>query len=131
MDLRSASQSHDPDQQTSLISIPQLSPDLHDAERFSFQAVVTLVWPFSSSNRVFSLLLAERDFRLRNQNGQIRVTFCELCAEQVALTKVGIGDTVTLSLQGAQWAENTKIQSTPGKSLSWELQYKNRLKFEV
>ncbi|OKL64391.1 hypothetical protein UA08_00402 [Talaromyces atroroseus] len=131
MDMRSTPKSHDFDQQTNLISIPQLSPDLHDADRYSFQAVVTLVWPFSSSNRLFSLLLAERDFRLRKQNGQIRVTFCGLCAEEVALTKVGIGDTVTLSLQGAQWAEYTKIQSTPGKSLSWELQFRNRLKFEA
>lgn len=131
MDLQSASQSHDLDRHTSLISIPELSPDLQDPDRYSFQAVVTLVWPFSSSNRQFSLLLAEPDFRLRNQNGQLRVTFRGVCAEEVALTKVGIGDTVTLSLQGARWAENKKIQSTPGKSLSWELQFKNRVKLEV
>ena len=131
MDLQSPSQAHDFDQQSNLISIPRLSPELHDPDRYSFQAVVTLVWPFSGTNRLFSLLLAERDFRLRNQNGQIRVTFCGVCAEEVALSKIGIGDTVTLSLQGARWTENQKIQSTPGNSLNWELQFKNRLKFEV
>lgn len=131
MEIFADSKSHELGQYASLISIPQLSPDLEDASRYSVQAVVTLVWPFSSSNRLFSLLLAEQDFRLRNQNGQIRVTFCGRCAEEVARTKVGIGDTVTLSLQGAQWTENQKLQSTPGKSLGWELQFKNRVKLEV
>ncbi|KAE8553259.1 hypothetical protein EYB25_004641 [Talaromyces marneffei] len=125
------SELHEPDQSATLLSIPQLSPDLKDASRYSVQAVVTLVWPFSSSNRLFSLLLSEPDFRLRNQNGQIRVTFCGCCAEEVARTKVGIGDTVTLSLQGAQWTENQKIQSTPGKSLGWELQFKNQVKLKA
>ena len=131
MEIPADSKLHGPGQYPNLISIPRLSPDLEDASQYSVQAVVTLVWPFSSSNRLFSLLLAEPDFRLRNQNGQIRVTFCGRCAEEVACTKVGIGDTVTLSLQGAQWSENQQIQSTPGKSLIWELQFKNRIKFEV
>lgn len=131
MEMFADPKSHEPGLSPSLISIPQLSPELEDASRYFVQAVVTLVWPFSSSNRLFSLLLAEPDFRLRNQNGQIRVTFCGRCAEEVARTKIGIGDTVTLSLQGAQWTENQKIQSTPGKALGWELQFKNRVKLEV
>lgn len=131
MEIPADSKLHGPGQYPNLISIPRLSPDLEDASQYSVQAVVTLVWPFSSSNRLFSLLLAEPDFRLRNQNGQIRVTFCGRCAEEVARTKIGIGDTITLSLQGAQWSENQQIQSTPGKSLIWELQFKNRIKFEV
>ncbi|KUL92106.1 hypothetical protein ZTR_02233 [Talaromyces verruculosus] len=131
MEASADSKSHEPGLSPSLISIPQLSPELEDASQYSVRAVVTLVWPFSSSNRLFSLLLAEPDFRLRNQNGQIRVTFCGRCAEEVARTKIGIGDTVTLSLQGAQWTENQKGQSTPGKSLGWELQFKNRVKLEA
>jgi hypothetical protein len=131
MEVSADSKSHEPSLSSSLISIPQLSPELEDASQYSVQAVVTLVWPFSSSNRLFSLLLAEPDFRLRNQNGQIRVTFCGRCAEEVARTKIGIGDTVTLSLQGVQWAENQKVQSTPGKFSGWELQFKNRVKLEV
>ncbi|EED17919.1 conserved hypothetical protein [Talaromyces stipitatus ATCC 10500] len=131
MEMPAVSESHEPDQRPNLICIPQLSPDIEDPDRYSVQGVVTLVWPFSSSNRVLSLLLAEPDFRLRNQNGQVKVTFCGRCAEEVARTKVGIGDTVTLGLQGAQWTENQKVQSTPGKSLRWELQFNFRVKFEV
>lgn len=131
MEFLDASKSQELDQSLNLISIPQLSPNLEDPDQYSFRAVVTLVWPFSSSNRSFSLLLAEPDFRLRNQNGQIRVTFWGLCAEEVARAKVGIGDAVLLSLQGAQWTKHQNLQSTPGKFLSWELQFKYRVKLEV
>jgi hypothetical protein len=126
-----SSSSHEPHRQDSLISFARLSPDLENPGQYSLQAVVTLVWPFSSSNGAFSLLLAEPDFRLRKQNGQVRVTFRGLCAEQVARTKVGIGDKVTLSLQGARWTENERLHSTPGKSLEWEVQFINRVKLEV
>ncbi|CRG87387.1 Serine-aspartate repeat-containing protein I [Talaromyces islandicus] len=123
--------SHEAHRQDSLISFERLSPDLEDPGQYSLHAVVTLVWPYSSSNRAFSLLLAEPDSRLRKQNGQVRVTFRGLCAEQVARTKVGIGDKVTLSLQGARWTENEKLHSTPGKPLEWELQFTNRVKLEA
>lgn len=114
-----------------LVPIAQLSPDLEDLANRSFCAVVTLVWPFSSSSRKLSLLLAEPDFRLRNRHGQVRVTFAGPCAEEVARTKVGIGDEVILGLDGASWTENTNATATPGKSLQYELQYTRRLRLKV
>lgn len=131
MEIFSESKSSEAANPSSLVPIPQLSPDLEDADRYSVQAVVTLVWPFSNSNRSFSLLLAEPDFRLRQQNGQVRVTFRGSCAAEVARTKVGIGDTITLSLQGALWTENQTPQLTPGKSVRWELQFEARVKLQV
>ncbi|KAL1974823.1 hypothetical protein VTN31DRAFT_5027 [Thermomyces dupontii] len=121
---------HDP-APPNLVPIAQLSPDLDDLASRSFRAVVTLVWPFSSSSRKLSLLLAEPDFRLRNRHGQVRVTFAGACAEELARTKVGIGDEVVLSLDGASWTESSSAAATPGKSLQYELQYTRRLRLKA
>jgi len=125
------SPSHEASGQQKIIPFAQLSPDLDTSAQYALLAVVTLVWPFSSSNGAFSLLLGEIDYRLRRQNGQVRVTFRGPCAEQVARTKVGIGDKVTLSLEGARWTEKDKLCSTPGKTLDWELQFNHRVTLEV
>ncbi|KAH8702134.1 hypothetical protein BGW36DRAFT_356273 [Talaromyces proteolyticus] len=131
MESTDSSSLHQVNLPQSLVPVAQLSPDLEHPAQHSFQAVVTLVWPFSSSNRAFSLLLAEPDYRLRQQSGQVRVTFCGGCAEEVARIRVGIGDKLTLSLEGAQWIENKNANSTPGRSIGWEIQFTNRVKLEA
>lgn len=102
--------------------IAQLSPELPSVESQHFRAIVTLIWPYSSSARQLALLLAEPDLRLRRRNGQVRARFSGASAKAIATTGVGIGDEVVLSLRGAQFVTEGAI-STPGKSIDWELEY--------
>ncbi|KAL8909016.1 MAG: hypothetical protein Q9207_000467 [Kuettlingeria erythrocarpa] len=51
------------------VPIAQLEPSLTGAGKI-LEGVVTLIWPYSASNKSFSILLAEPDFRLRRQQGQ-------------------------------------------------------------
>lgn len=113
------------------VPIAQLSPSLENAGERSVNAVVTLVWPFSSSSRSLSLLLAEPDFRLRRTNGQVKATFHGFCAEEVARTQVGIGDKVVLSLDGVKWTDNEAAKGTPGRGIAWDLHFENRVAIEV
>ncbi|KAL2003353.1 hypothetical protein VTN02DRAFT_4173 [Thermoascus thermophilus] len=113
------------------VPIAQLSPALENAGERSVNAVVTLVWPFSSSSRSLSLLLAEPDFRLRRTNGQVKATFHGFCAEEVARTQVGIGDKVALSLNGVEWTDNEAAKTTPGRGIAWDLHFKNRVAIEI
>jgi hypothetical protein len=104
------------------LPIAKLNPELSALESRQIKAVVTLIWPYSSSQRHFALLLAEPDFRLRRKKGQVRVRFSGSGARAIATTGVGIGDEVVLSLQGARFIQEG-VFSTPGKSLDWELSY--------
>jgi hypothetical protein len=87
-------------------------------------AVVTLLWPYSSSTRQCALLLSERDFRLRARGGQIRVKFSGPAARAVADGRPGIGDEVVLELGSGEWAkdEGGIPVRVPGKSVG-ELQF--------
>ena len=104
------------------IRIAALRPNLDALDSKQIKAVVTLIWPYSSSQRQFALLLAEPDFRLRRNKGQVRVRFSSTSARALATTGVGIGDEVVLSLHGAQFVQEGAV-STPGKSIDWELAY--------
>lgn len=106
------------------VHIAALRPNLDALESKQIKAVVTLIWPYSSSQRQFALLLAEPDFRLRRKRGgQVRARFSSTSARALAATGVGIGDEVVLSLHGAQFVQDGAV-STPGKSIDWELAYK-------
>ncbi|KAN0080836.1 hypothetical protein V8E54_004040 [Elaphomyces granulatus] len=122
-----------PPQSPTLVAIAQLSPALENKSERSFHAVVTLVWPFSSSNRTFSLLLAEPDVRLRRHNGQAKVTFHGSCAEMIARTQVGIGDEVWLCLDGVSWSENNEMAKAANdhRGLSWDLHYEHRVSLKI
>jgi len=87
-------------------------------------AVVTLIWPYSSSTRRTALLLAERDLRLRKSKGQVRIQFSGATAEETAWPRIASGDEVVLSLDGARWVEATAGISTPGRSVDLELVYR-------
>jgi hypothetical protein len=89
------------------------------------------VWPYSSSTRALSLLLAEPDVRLRKGKGQVKVTFHGPSAEAVAKGQVGIGDTVQLGLEGAQWIQSSENVSTPGKKVEWDLVFDGRADLDV
>ncbi|KAF2753984.1 hypothetical protein EJ05DRAFT_541544 [Pseudovirgaria hyperparasitica] len=113
------------------LPISKLSPSLPDCDSNTIRAIVTLIWPYSSSTRSCALLLAERDFRLRRHKGQVRVQLSGTCARRVAESGVGIGDEVVLSLRGAKWLKNDGVIQTPGKSVDWELRYEQKLDLEI
>jgi hypothetical protein len=113
------------------LPIAELEKAGGDAATKSIRAVVTLIWPYSSSTRRAALLLAEPDFRLRKSKGQVRVQLAGLAAEEVAKSKISSGDEVVLSLIGARWVETTAGISTPGRSVDVELEYSRRIICEV
>ncbi|KAI8933024.1 hypothetical protein NX059_009673 [Plenodomus lindquistii] len=112
------------------LRIADLSPALPALETRQFRASVILIWPYSSSQRQFALLLADPDFRLRRKNGQVRVRFTGSSAKAIATTGVGIGDEVLLSLRGAEFVKDGAVQ-TPGRSIDWELEYGQTLTVQV
>lgn len=113
-----------------LIQIAELQPELSARASKQFKAAVTLIWPYSSSQRQFALLLAEPDFRLRRKKGQVRARFHGSSARALATTGVGIGDEVILSLKGAQFVQEGTV-NTPGRSIDWELEYTQTLSVQV
>ncbi|KAH7079467.1 hypothetical protein FB567DRAFT_562632 [Paraphoma chrysanthemicola] len=113
-----------------LVHIAELHPELAARESKQFKAAVTLIWPYSSSQRQFALLLAESEFRLRRKKGQVRARFSGSSAKALATTGVGIGDEVVLSLRGAQFLKEGTV-STPGRSIDWELEYTQTVVVQV
>jgi len=128
-----ATEESSPNARPSLTKVPiaQLSPALEQAKEKCISATVTLVWPYSSSTKSFALLLAEPDFRLRRSNGQVKVVFHGRVAEKVAGSLVGIGDHVSLALNGLEFVENIAATQTPGRSISWDVHFNNRGSLEV
>lgn len=113
------------------VPIAQLSPDLERLAKKSFLAAVALVWPYSSSTKSVSLLLAEPDFRLRGAKGQIKATFHGRVAEKVAESHIGIGETVCLALKDIKFVSNEGAQQTPGRSVGWDAHFENGVSLEV
>jgi hypothetical protein len=114
------------------LPIAQLEQRRPDSTSESIRAVVTLIWPYSSSTQRAALLLAEPDFRLRKSKGQVRVQLAGAAARELARSKIASGDEVVLSLQGARWVDaSVGGVSTPGRSVDIELEYKRRIACEV
>ncbi|KAF9887289.1 hypothetical protein FE257_010284 [Aspergillus nanangensis] len=113
------------------IPIAQVSPTDISLSKSSVHAAITLLWPYSSSTKTLGLLLAEPDFLLRRSNGQVKVIFHGHVAENVAKSKVGIGDEVYLSLEGARFVNNETTTQTPGKCIAWDLHFDDRVLLEI
>ena len=112
------------------VPIAELQPAL-ESHCTSITGIVTLIWPYSSSRKTLSLLLAEPDFRLRRHRGQVRVHFTGSSATAVARSGVSIGAQISLSLVGVQWAKDESMPRTPGKGVEWELQFRERVVLQV
>ncbi|RMZ90832.1 hypothetical protein DV736_g1915, partial [Chaetothyriales sp. CBS 134916] len=95
------------------------------------EASVSLVWPYSSSTRKFSLLLAESDARAGIARQQVKVIFYNGAAKAAQASHVGIGDTIRLSLDGCTWERIQDEVSTPGKRLDFDIEFTRSLKLEV
>jgi hypothetical protein len=113
------------------IPIAQLTPDLSAPSTRCIRAIVTLIWPYSSSNSTLTVLLAEPDFRLRRTKGQVRVQFSGSSARTVFEAAIGSGDEVILSLDGVEWNKDESAGQTPGRGIDWELKFSERLVLKV
>lgn len=113
------------------VPIAQLSPDLAQPSEKFIVAVVTLIWPYSSSNKSLSLLLAEPDARLRRPNGQVKATFHGRVAQKIAESHVGIRDIVHLSLANSKLVSNEAAKQTPGRSIAWGAHFEDAVSLEV
>ncbi|KAL8828942.1 MAG: hypothetical protein Q9170_006383 [Blastenia crenularia] len=112
------------------VAIAQLDPSLDGVERV-VEGVVTLIWPFSASNKSFSILLAEADVRLRRQKGQVRIHFTGSIASAVSRCDPKSGDHITLHLLGAQWEKDETVSKTPGRGIDWQLRFEQRLTIQI
>lgn len=117
--------------QLTKVPIAKLSPTLEQSQEKCIEAAVTLVWPYSSSTKSFSLLLAEPDFRLRRSHGQVKAIFHGRAAEKVAASHVGIGDSVRVALKGSNYVANDTATQTPGRYVAWDLHFDSELSLEV
>lgn len=116
-----------------IVPISSLSPSSALPTDCGFKALVTLLWPFSSTTGQCALLLADPDARQRYQKGQVRVRFTGPSARQIAASGIGIGDSVQVALVGVQWLtdSDTTLVKTPGRSVDGELVFKNRLHMTI
>lgn len=112
------------------IAIAQLDPSI-DASGKGVEGIVTLIWPYSVSNRTFSILLAEPDFRLRRQRGQVRVHFQGSSAKAVAECNLQSGDHLILNLLGVLWERAESVSATPGRGIEWELRFREQITLRV
>ncbi|OBT88569.1 hypothetical protein VE02_03975 [Pseudogymnoascus sp. 03VT05] len=117
---------------TEQVAIAKLEPTLPNLQSCYIKAVVTLIWPYSSSSKTLSVLLAEPDFRLRQSRGQVKVQFAGSSAKHVFDAGIGSGDELVVSLNGAEWMpESASAAQTPGRGIEWELKFAERLVLQI
>lgn len=112
------------------LPIAQLQPSVETSGSY-VRGIVTLIWPYSSSNRSISILLVEPDFRLRRHRGQVRISFRDASARAVAKSGLTSGNEVLVGLLGAKWVQEDTVIRTPGRGVDGELQFGQRLVLEV
>ncbi|KAI0600371.1 hypothetical protein F4775DRAFT_61167 [Biscogniauxia sp. FL1348] len=114
-------------------AIADLDPQLSEPATRAVQGVVTITWPYNSVKNTVAFILAEPDFRLRRNKGQVRINFSGQAAKAVGANALGSNDEVTLSLEGAEWEpeEAKKRQSLPGASLDWQLRFSDKILLKV
>ncbi|KAK5683266.1 hypothetical protein LTS10_004797 [Elasticomyces elasticus] len=120
---------HDVDEHP--VACVSLAPDAAPPAEASIRGIVTLLWPYSSSTKSCALLIADPDFRLRKQRGQVRVRFHGEVAAAVARARLGIGDEVVLRLQGASWEQDVSTATTPGRNVGGELSFERHLDLRI
>lgn len=49
----------------------------------------------------------------------------------MAKARLGIGDVVILRLEGVEWKGHDENVGTPGRSLEWDLEFRERICVEV
>ncbi|KAH8173967.1 telomeric single stranded DNA binding POT1/CDC13 domain-containing protein [Sarocladium implicatum] len=113
-------------------SISELSPDLPDMVSRVIDGSVTITWPFSASKRLLAFVLADHDFRKRRNKGQVRLEFHGASGRTLEKAKIASGDTVRLSLDGAEWQKQDVSQSgLSGEPLGWQLNFSRKLRLSL
>ncbi|KAH6686423.1 hypothetical protein F5X68DRAFT_262206 [Plectosphaerella plurivora] len=107
--------------------VAKLSPDIQDPTSRVVRGVVTIVWPYSAFKNTTAFILAEADFRLRRDQGQVRVELSGPCAKAFSDAAIVGGDEVVLSLDGVTWADKDTKTPIAGTPLPWQLRFKQRL----
>lgn len=113
------------------IPIAQLSPSLESTVSRSIEAIVTLIWPYSSASNSIIFLFSEPDFRLRNSRGQVRVEFSGPSGKSIVKAGVSSGDRVILSLDGVEWIQDVSNTSIPGRGIEFKLRYTKKIFLKV
>ncbi|KAI0413475.1 hypothetical protein F5X98DRAFT_351980 [Xylaria grammica] len=116
-----------------VIPIAELCPDLPEPNAKAVGGVVTITWPYNKVKGTFAFNLAEPDFRLRRNRGQVRIDFTGRAAKAVGDCGLGGNDEVRLSLKGAAWEAEAvnKRRSLPGADVGWRLVFSNNLVLEI
>lgn len=105
--------------------------DARSIEGKFVEAVIILVWPYSTLTQEAGFLVAEKDVLLRKTKGQVKITFYGLCAREIAKLKAGVGDTLRTSLRAAHLIEEQDEISTPGKKPGFAIRYQDAVDVEV
>lgn len=111
--------------------IAQLNPDLIDQATRKVHGEITITWPYSFVTKTFAFLLAESDFRLRRNKGQVRIQLKGPSAEAVGKLELGSGDEVTLALDGVEWAKDEESARPAGSRSEWQLKFAGKLMLKV
>lgn len=113
--------------------IADLNPDIPDPATRAVRGVVTITWPYSFVKGTFSFILAEPDYRLRRNRGQIRVNLIGASAKAASESGLSSSDEVLVSLDGAEWEleQVKKRQSLPGAGVDWQLKFSEKLLLQV
>lgn len=111
--------------------ISQLNPELSEKETRAVHGEITITWPYSFVTKTFAFLLAEPDFRLRRNKGQVRIQLQGPSAEAVGKWELGSGDEVTLALDGVEWAKDEESARPAGSRSEWQLKFAAKLMLKV
>ncbi|MCJ1286062.1 hypothetical protein MMC26_005404 [Xylographa opegraphella] len=112
------------------VPIAQLQPSLDSSDAF-VEGLVTLIWPYSSSDRSTSILLVEPDFRLRPNGGQVRISFTGASAQAIAKSGLTGGDRLSVRLTAAVWLPEGTGGTALGRGTRWQLQYGQSLTLQI
>ncbi|TWU73826.1 hypothetical protein ED733_005029 [Metarhizium rileyi] len=108
-------------------SISQLDVEFADAVSLAVEGVVTITWPYSTVTNSIAFILAEHNVLKRRNHGQIRLEFIGASGKAVAHARIGGGDQLRISLNGARRTKTDAKAGLPAGSLEWQLQFTNRL----
>ncbi|KAI1305751.1 hypothetical protein F5Y03DRAFT_151107 [Xylaria venustula] len=116
-----------------VIPIAELSPGHADLSSQAIGGVVTITWPYNKVKGTFAFTLAEPDFRLRRNKGQVRIDFTGRAAKAVGDSRLGGSDEVLLSLEGATWEAEVidRRRSLPGVDIGWKLVFSERVSLKI
>ena len=103
-----------------IIPLASLTPETALNGALVKVVVALLLFPYSPSTQTLRLVLSEKDFRLREKKGQLRVSFHGAAASKLAETNVGIGDMLVLSTREARFH---KLKDATLRDVPWSLRF--------